>query len=210
MPRTKDKEADKISKSYESPSLNHHPEPTALQLEQQKTLQQLESGIEEAKKVLQMESIVPRRTFNIMNGAVVFNPEASEENGEIKETIIESNTSIGSVVGPASSIDSGRSVGSVEILGVKPRSKSNKTSNFQRSLDLGQPNAQKCRYSPYSFHRFARCHKEKLRDGTITMILRCRYCIEFQQVCIRFVKNKEGRFIAEKEVLPVNETIQNG
>lgn len=70
-----------------------------------------------------------------------------------------------------------------------------------------QPNPQKCRYSPYSFHRFARCHKEKLKNGSIAMILRCRYCIEFQQVIIHFTKQSTGRYIAEKEVLPVNETI---
>lgn len=100
----------------------------------------------------------------------------------------------------------------------KPRSKSEESRNQKLTKDSVKstiklktpPNPQKCIFSPYSFHRFARCHKEKLKDGSITLILRCRYCIEFQQVIIRFEKNKEGRYIAKKEVMPVNETIQNG
>lgn len=68
-----------------------------------------------------------------------------------------------------------------------------------------QPNAQKCRYSPFAYHRYTRSHKEKTKDGAVIMVLRCRYCLEMQQVIIRFVL-KEGRYIATKETAQVDES----
>lgn len=62
----------------------------------------------------------------------------------------------------------------------------------------------KCLFSPYSFHRFARAHKEKMRDGSVIMVLRCRYCTEFQQIVIHWVK-KNGKYIAMKETQPLEE-----
>lgn len=70
--------------------------------------------------------------------------------------------------------------------------------------EKSQPNAQKCRYSPFSYHRFTRAHKERAKSGSVIMVLRCRYCFEMQQVIIDFVL-KDGRYVAQKTTSAVLE-----
>ena len=67
-----------------------------------------------------------------------------------------------------------------------------------------QPNPQKCKYSPFAYHRFTRSHKEKTKDGNVIMVLRCRYCLEMQQVIISF-RLVDGRYVATKQTISVEE-----
>lgn len=141
----------------------------------------------------------PKKNLNhqeLPNGLVV-NSSLNGFDNSLKADVVALGDSRGTFNGSASIVE-----GSGDIMGsFKPRQQS------KTSLKP-PPNPQKCVFSPYSYHRWARAHKEKMKDGTIAMILRCRYCIEFQQVLIRFKKDKDGRYVAYKEIMPLGEMVQ--
>lgn len=129
---------------------------------------------------------------------VISDPSLYKDELKVRDSFHSIDTSIGIMKSLDSSISSGSSI---SLGNLDSSISSGKKPRFNEKT---QPNPEKCRFSPFSYHRFARAHKEKAKDGSVIMVLRCRYCFEMQQVIIRFVL-KDGRYVATKETQGVKD-----